>query len=315
MRPEIDLTAVMYHYVRDPRRNEFPALRALSLDAFVTQVQHLRSRFEMATLETALAFLEGRYDPVRPLCLLTFDDGLKEHYTTVLPVLHDLGVEGLFFIPTGCIEGRVASVHKNHFLLASLGLDRYRRAFLDQLSRSSPATPTEVDAAKAQQYYRFDTPEVAAFKYLVAVGLSNELRAEVLDGVFAAFLGDEASFARELYLSWAEARALQEAGMVLGGHSHLHAVLRGLSGEAQRADLAGCAAMMHQRLHEQPVWPFSYPYGEYDDVTIDVLREVGFQCAFTVSVGTNPASQDPYQLRRLDTNDVGAPAQPLACAL
>jgi len=72
---------------------------------------------------------------------------------------------------------------------------------------------------------------------------------------------------------------------------------------------------MHQRLHVQPVWLFSYPYGEYDDVTIDVLREVGFQCAFTVSVGTNPASQDPYQLRRLDTNDVGAPAQPLACAL
>ena len=102
--------------------------------------------------------------------------------------------------------------------------------------------------------------------------------------------------------------------MVLGGHSHLHAILRGLDAAAQRDDLTLCANALHEHLHAQPLWPFSYPYGEYDEVTVGALHDLGFHCAFTVWVGTNPSHYDRFQLRRIDTNDVRCPEQPLACA-
>src|SRR5262249_49777992 len=156
----------------------------------------------------------------------------------------------------------------------------------------SPETSADVDPAKAQAYYRFDAPDVARFKYLVAVGISNELRSLILDRLFATFLGDEGAFARQLYLSWAETRALQEHGMVVGGHSHLHAVLRGVDEARQREDLATCTAALRARLRPQPHWPFSYPYGEYDDTTIALLKELQFECSFATWVGTNPARSD-----------------------
>ena len=83
------------------------------------------SHYEMATMGSMLAFIEGKYHPKRDLCLLTFDDGLKEHYAEVMPILRERNIQGLFFIITRCPEeGRVVSVHKNHFLMARARLRR-----------------------------------------------------------------------------------------------------------------------------------------------------------------------------------------------
>ena len=82
------LHIVMYHYVRDLARTPYPRIKGMLLDDFERQVRALASEFEMATLESALDYVGGRYRPRRELCLLTFDDGLKEHYREVTPILH-----------------------------------------------------------------------------------------------------------------------------------------------------------------------------------------------------------------------------------
>ena len=87
------LYVVMYHYVRDLPHTPFPRIKGMLTSAFRQQLTALQSLYEMATLESALDFLRGRYTPSRPLCLLTFDDGLKEHYTDVTPILVDTGVQ------------------------------------------------------------------------------------------------------------------------------------------------------------------------------------------------------------------------------
>src|SRR5690242_20363329 len=97
------LHIVMYHYVRDLARTPYPRIKGMLLDDFERQVRMLASDFEMATLETALAYVAGSYQPRRPLCLLTFDDGLKEHYREVTPILNRLGIEGIFHVITGCL--------------------------------------------------------------------------------------------------------------------------------------------------------------------------------------------------------------------
>lgn len=90
-------TIVTYHYVRDLPRTALPALKGLLTDDFRKQVDWLCERYEMATLESALAFWHGEYAPPRDLCLITFDDGLQEHYTDVLPILAERKIQGMFF--------------------------------------------------------------------------------------------------------------------------------------------------------------------------------------------------------------------------
>lgn len=302
------LRVIMYHYVRDLPRSRFPRIKGLLTDAFRRQVIALCERYEMATLESALDFLAGRYQPDRDLCLLTFDDGLKEHAAFVSPLLADRRLQGIFFLTTSCLQGRVVSVHKNHFLMAALEFADYRRAFLENLARLGPETDAAIDMAQARIAYRFDSDEVAAFKYLLNFRLPQSLRSRVLDALFEEHLGDEAEFADELYVNWEEARRMQDMGMVLGGHSHRHIALATLSPEGQRSDLETCATLLRRGSRSQALWPFSYPYGtpgvSFDATTIRIVSDLGFSCAFTTAVGANAVGSDRFQLLRMDTNDL-----------
>ncbi len=301
------LSVVTYHHVRDLPQSRFPHIKGMLTDDFRAQVALLVERYEMATLESALDFLEGGYEPRRDLCLLTFDDGSKDHYTNVLPILAERHIQGLFFVITRCHEEhRVAPVHKNHFLMAGLGVDVYRKTFLEHIAAEYPETPTDVDRARARRTYVWDDPEVAAFKYLVNHRLEMGVRDHVIGKVFANHLGDEAAFARELYLSWHEAREMQKAGMVLGGHSHTHEPLARLPDGAQADDIESCTRLLHKRLAPQALWPFAYPYGgpdTFDARTAELVRDNGYVCAFAGAAGMNAPGQDRFNIARTDCNE------------
>ncbi len=55
------LHVATYHYVRDLPRTRFPQIKGMLLDDFREQVKALPNVFEMATLESAVAFLTGKY--------------------------------------------------------------------------------------------------------------------------------------------------------------------------------------------------------------------------------------------------------------
>ena len=182
---------------------------------------------------------------------------------------------------------------------------------------ASPIRALRLGSGQARRTYRWDTPEVASFKYLLNFQLPVDLRDRVPDALFVAYLGDEAGFAGELYLSWDEARKMQSAGMLIGGHSHSHVALATLSDDQQQLDLKTCADLLRDRLNGQALrqgsgqawWPFSYPYGKADsfnEATVEVLRKLDFICAFATEVGPNGAGQDVFRIRRIDPKDVVA---------
>lgn len=307
------LHVVMYHYVRDLPNTRFPRIKGMLLSDFRTQVRALHARYEMATLETALAFLQGSYVPRRDLCLLTFDDGLREHYADITPFLAELGVQGLFFPITECLENEtVASVHMNHFLMASLDFATYREAFVERLRAIGvdDGQSGTIDPGAAQRTYRWDTPEVASFKYLFNFVLKSEVRDRVVKTLFEDYLAEEHAFSRELYLSWEEAKAMQKAGMILGGHSHHHRPLSGLDQEELARDLTACRTLLSARLHPQAQWPFCYPYGKRDsfnEAAVRHLERMEFACSFSTESGSNHPGADRFAIRRLDCKD--APTQ------
>src|SRR5580704_10319558 len=98
-----ELYIATYHYVRDLPNTRFPKIKGMLLDDFRRQTATLPDLFEMATVSSAFEFLTGRYQPRRNLCLMTFDDGLKEHYAEVTPILAENDIQGVFFLITSCL--------------------------------------------------------------------------------------------------------------------------------------------------------------------------------------------------------------------
>lgn len=305
---EPQMFTMMYHYVRAVADTDFPGLQVMSVDAFKQQVEELGEQFEFATLESALAFLKGTYSPSRNLCLLTFDDGLTDHYQQVTPILAERGIQGIFVLPTACVdEGIVLSAHKNHFLMAFLGFEEYRRLFLNVLKEHFPQADITVDVASAERTYRWDNSDVACFKFLINYSLKKEVSHRVLALLFEQVLGGEADFSKKLYLTWDQAREMQTRGMILGGHTHTHPILSACSPERQYQEIRTSLSLLKARLNPQELWPFAYPFGKrhtFTALTVELLNQVGYACAFTTEVGTSRDDGDIYAIHRLDPKDV-----------
>jgi peptidoglycan/xylan/chitin deacetylase (PgdA/CDA1 family) len=300
------LHVIAYHYVRTVALTPFPRLHAFDADAFRTQVREIQERFEMATMESALAFSAGRYQPARDLCLLTFDDGVRDHFDEVFPCLRERRIQGLFFLITQCLDGHLDCAHQSHFLMAHLGFDEYRR-LASELLAATGAAPDAIDTTRARATYRWDTGPAAEFKYMLNFVLPEDVRNTIVKTLFSHVLGDPSEFASRLYLSWDEAATMQAEGMAAGGHTHTHRPLSHLSPGEQRRDLTTCTAMLRTRLPNQELWPFSYPYGKldsFDGETVALLQELGYACAFTTVPGRNTPGADPFTLRRIDPKEI-----------
>jgi peptidoglycan/xylan/chitin deacetylase (PgdA/CDA1 family) len=301
------LWVVTYHYIRDFRSTPYPKLKGLDNKAFEAQLDYLRGRYEMASLESALAFLEGEYSPSKDLCLLTFDDGLREHHDFAAPLLQRHGIQGVFALITRCAEGSwVATAHKNHYLLATLSLDVYRRSYEARLRDRTGRVPDPVSRQTLETTYRWDDLETATLKYLINFQTPAHLRDDILSQLLAETLGSEEDLARELYLDFDEACAMQDSGMLIAGHSHTHPALSAL-GDGQHEEVGNCALRLRSECRAQEIWPFVYPFGKadsFDAQSIRALRDHGFNCAFSTVSGSNSVEDDLFRLHRIDTNEV-----------
>ncbi len=171
-----------------------PGSRACFLDDFRRQAKALPEVFEMATLESAIEFLTGKYTPRRDLCLMTFDDGLREHYADVTPILAEEQIQGFFFVITGCLEdGVVAPVHMNHFLMAHLGFDVYRLAFEKTVQDLAPAEPAPDQDGWIRQFVSERIPSIRwkslDFKYLFNFVLPPRISATCGEGALSKVSG------------------------------------------------------------------------------------------------------------------------------
>ena len=152
---------------------------------------------------------------------------------------------------------------------------------------------------------------MASFKYLFNFMLDPCQRDEVVRRMFEEHVGPEAQFARELYVTWEEARQMQSAGMLIGGHTHRHRPLSSLSPEDLRCDLALCRGLLAQNLAPQRRWPFSYPYGKASSFNEGVVAELArqnFTAAFSTETGVNRRGGSLYAIRRLDCKNATAEA-------
>jgi peptidoglycan/xylan/chitin deacetylase (PgdA/CDA1 family) len=302
------LHVVMYHYVRDLPSTRYPKIKGMMLDDFRRQIAWLASHYEMATLETALAFLRGTYRPANDLCIFTFDDGLKEHYTDVAPILSEYKIQGLFGVITSCVEDHiVAPVHMNHFLMAEMQFETYRSAFTQRLRDTEPGAlaSAHVDPKVAQKSYPLDTQEVATFKFLFNFSLDARVRDNIVEKLFEAYIGDQKSFASELYMNWEEIKQLQRAGMLIAGHTHWHRPLSTLTDDELNIDLSISRSLLDQNLEQQELWPFSYPYGKknsYSGAAMRMLQRLGYTCAFNTEGGANTPGTPVFELHRIDCN-------------
>lgn len=319
------LTLVMYHYVRDLPRSRYPAIKGRRTDEFEAQLDYIQRHYSVVGLRDVIAASRGERTLPESPCVLTFDDGLSDHFETVFPRLLERGIPGAFFPSARPIREQVVlDVHKIHFVLASATdhelllrdvlqlIDTWRREY---------DLPTEEDlAAQYRQPNRYDSTATAFLKRLLQHALPSVVRQRAVDELFRRYVSvDEATFSRELYMDMSQLRCLLKNGMEIGGHGDRHEHMGLLSRERQVDELCGTRSFLND-VFDEPVreWIMCFPYGSFSAETLDLAAGQGCRVALSCAAQLVPLpiSSDTAPLLvldRLDTNDIPSSATAAPC--
>jgi len=287
------LIILNYHRVGDAAETPFDSgtfsATAAELDL---QIRYFQSRFEMATLETALAMLNGEA-PRRTSVLITFDDGYLDNYVLAFPILRKHGVQGAFFLPTGFIgEEKVPWWDAIAYMVKKC---RKQSIHLDY---PTPATfDLENDGARRvsmQILHAFIQPEVKDSARFIAK----------LEEICETPRPERSQ--ERLFLNWDEAREMQDHGMTFGSHTHTHDILSKLSPQRQREEVCQSREILESEL-KQKIDTLAYPVGQrycFSADTVEALKKTGYRAAFSFYGGLNrPGETQPFDICRFSVGD------------
>ena len=100
-------------------------------------------------------------------------------------------------------------------------------------------------------------------------------------------------------MDWTEVNRLSELGHEIGSHGCSHALLPQLDREGQRAELKGSMDAVEQFTARKPV-SICYPNGSFNEMTLTLAEEVGYENAVTTLWGINDRAACPFRLLRCD---------------
>jgi len=306
-----NLTIVMYHYVRDLKNSRYPDIKGLDINLFKEQINYMRKHYHIITMEEVTYSIDNQVKIPDKSALLTFDDAFSDHYNNVFPILDKYKLQGSFYAPTKAIkEHIVLDVNKIHFILASV---EDKLDLLNDLKELVRVYQKEYQLEDFDYYYKklaqaslMDTKDVIFIKRLLQVELVEELRIIIVDTLFKKYIGvSENSFSRELYMNEEQLKHMLRSGQHIGSHGHNHYCWNTLNKEEMSQELDLSINFLEKIGVDMNNWTACYPYGLYDNQSIEMLRERSCKLALTTEVNIATINKNTrFIMPRLDTNDM-----------
>ncbi|HET8541367.1 MAG TPA: polysaccharide deacetylase family protein [Anaeromyxobacter sp.] len=252
------------------------------------QLEQVARTHDVVSMSDAARILaEPRGTARRDVATITFDDGYADNHAVALPVLRALRMPATVYVATGFTGTRRRMLHDRIFAaLAELArrrqppnrisLDGPAHALLGACARPGPAATLDRLIARLPQ------------NGLLLVTEALEARAGIRE---------EDLPAGTRLLDWEELRALDAAGVEVGGHSVRHAALPNLPLAEARREIAGCRDQLAERLGKRPRH-FAYPNGYHTPAVRRAVAEAGFETGVTTEDRENLRGADPFALRR-----------------
>lgn len=110
--------------------------------------------------------------------------------------------------------------------------------------------------------------------FLNALSILTELKLPAIFFLTTGFIG------RDNYLTWEQVNIMKEKGFQFGCHTITHPHLTSLSSEMVRGQIMESKLELENKL-KQKIRYFSYPYGDYNDSVVNIVKECGFSAAVT----------------------------------
>ncbi|QRK13977.1 polysaccharide deacetylase family protein [Archangium violaceum] len=245
--------------------------------------------YEFASLGDALDVMAGRRTARRDLCVVTFDDGYRDVYRYGYPVLKEMGVPAIIYLPAALIGTNERFHHDRLFHLLRLAQARGYQPLFDVM----PKPATELLDTVLSGRKRLS----AALDDFIGQYSSSTL-AETIQ-VLEEKLGPGPDLLPEQgdLMDWDEVRRMVKDGFEFGAHTLGHVVLTHEPIEVVEREVCESKALI-EREAGITVRDFAYCNGWYSDDLIRILVRNGFRSAVTTEDMPNRIGGDPFTLKR-----------------
>jgi peptidoglycan/xylan/chitin deacetylase (PgdA/CDA1 family) len=275
---------LMYHNFSDSNQ---AGTDDVCVTAARKQLEYLRRHFRVVPLAQIRERLVSGRGLDRHSVALTIDDGRRNCYQLLFPLLQEFAMPATFFVVSSFIRGE-DWIWTDKVLWLS-----------EQQSRPIELSPDRIDA-----FFR----------------LLNRMRPEARNARIqdmAAAMG--VSLPKEIpskYVpsSWSELREMADSGLVeIGSHTVTHPILSSLTDEESWHELTVSRAQIEEGLGRR-VSSFCFPNGkpgDYRASQVRQIREAGYDCAMVASFGMAGTGTGLFELPRIG---VGGKSDELAFA-
>lgn len=296
----------MYHYVREPDER-LPCFSALHLEDFRRQLDFFQNTDRIISKSEFEEILRAGNPPDDGF-VLTFDDGLIDHYQYVLPELVKRNIWGIFYITTGIVElSGMLDVHKVHLLLGQFGGVEVLAA-LHQCVTQEMLVPEHIETFFSTAYAKQDSNEATLeVKRTLNFYIKDRFRTLAADKLLELLEVDLRLY-ENYYCTLDMLREMHECGMTIGSHGVSHQPFSVLSDAQQLQEINESFSFLESKIGNLGLKTFCYPYGfkeSYTCQTIWALDKESCQFSFTVEprdISSNDLVNNPQELPRYDCN-------------
>jgi peptidoglycan/xylan/chitin deacetylase (PgdA/CDA1 family) len=299
---------VMYHYVWPDSQPVPGGIRPLMASEFEAQLNWLERHYEILTADDFLVAIQSEPRD-KPACLLTFDDGTRDHAEVVTPILARRGLSGVFFVLTWPMERkRMPLTHALHWLLGQ-GEDNIWRSFEQAALKETGSVDVLGDPRAATKIYYYESPLRARIKYAANMAMPHPLAERIINRCIAETGQSVEALAEQWFITSKHIQHMQQAGMTIGLHGCSHRSLQALGADGIRNEIHHAWQYVCSLTGQTPGW-YACPFGgsgasdEEISAMHGAMREHGIRASVTTQKQLVPPRCDPWQLPRYDAIDL-----------
>ena len=306
---DYSIIIVMYHYVRQIKGSKYPNIKGLEFENFKKQINFFSKKFNIISHNEFLEIIKSKKIPKKPSIMLTFDDGFIDHYKYVFQHLRQKRISACFYPPIQVVENKtILDVNKIHFILEK---EQNRKKILKEIDnlliKKNKKTINQLDLNKIKYLNDlYDDKETTLIKRLLQYYLPFDDRNYIINELFKKIINISfENFAKEIYMNADHLKEMYSEGMTFGSHGYHHVYWEFLDKNKQEEELINSIKFYKKLNFNTDNISVCYPYGSYNDITIDILREKNISFALSTHVGDVNKSNifEKYKLPRMDTND------------
>ena len=275
-----DLRLVLYHGVGN---NNSPCFRYLSdevpVNIFESHIEYLSNSYEILSLNEALdPTLRGKKlsNKGKPICSISFDDGLKSVYDIAFPILRSKSIPVTVFLNTAVIGNHSMNwQHLVNYLISEFDVKETAAIFNRFKSENLPMAPS--DPFGIQDWYKSN--------------YENNYKNELLSKVISYIGSSISKIANEqnIYLNWDDIDEMESYDFTFCSHTANHAPLsRFLDTDYIIDEIKDAYDVLSE--HGKNIDYVSFPFGmkvDYGERAIECAFSVGHKYVFEVGSGVN----------------------------